>query len=260
MINKIISGNWKMNGSINDIETWFDSFFSKVEEFERNNNKKTPDAIICLPFLYIPFAQELAKKYNKTTKQIKLFIGAEDCHYENNGAFTGNISPLMLKEYNVKYVIVGHSERREFEKEINSLVAKKSINAINNGLSPILCIGESLEIRESKKYLDFIEKQVLESIDGVDLTKIVIAYEPIWAIGTGKVPTLEEIKEIILCVKTILSRKSGLNKDEINILYGGSVKSTNVEEIMSIESVSGVLVGGASLKGEEFFKILTSSL
>jgi triosephosphate isomerase len=255
---RIISGNWKMNGSIKEIDTWFRDFFSKANEFEKNNKKNIPEALICVPSIYISYAQSILSKYE--TKQFKLSIGAEDCHQENKGAFTGNISPAMIGEFNVKYVIIGHSERRQFEHEDNDLVARKVINAINSGLTPLLCVGESLEVRESKKHLKFIEEQVLQSTENVDITKTIIAYEPVWAIGTGKVPTLDEIEEINFYIKKVLAKKSGLAESEINVLYGGSVKSSNVAEIVSLKSVDGVLVGGASLKGEEYFNIVINSL
>jgi triosephosphate isomerase len=247
-----------MNGSLKDIETWFNDFFSGAIEFEKTNTKKIPDVLICLPSIYIPFAQKFLKKYD--TEQFRLFIGAEDCHQENKGAFTGNISPLMLGEFGVKYVIVGHSERRQFEGETNSLVAKKAANAIGCGLTPLLCVGESLDVRESKKHLDFIEKQLLESTENIDLSKVIVAYEPVWAIGTGKVPNLDEIEEINGHIKNVLAKKTGLKEDKIDVLYGGSVKSSNVRDIVNLKSVNGVLVGGASLKGEEYFNIVINSL
>ncbi len=255
---RIISGNWKMNGSKKDIEMWFNDFFAKAKDFTNENNKKIPDILICLPSIYIPCANEIAKKYNNN--DFNVFIGAEDCHQENKGAFTGNISPLMLKEFDIKYTIVGHSERRQFERETNEIVAKKALNAINNDLIPIVCVGESLEIREKNEHLTFIEKQVLESTKGLDLKKIIIAYEPVWAIGTGKVPTLDEIEEINFYIKTVLAKENNLTENDINVLYGGSVKSSNTKDITGLKSVNGVLVGGASLKGEEFFNIVINSL
>ncbi len=255
---RIISGNWKMNGSKKDIETWFNDFFEKAKDFKNKDNEKIPDILICVPSIYIPYAQQIAEEHNNDN--FKVFIGAEDCHQENKGAFTGNTSPIMLKEFNVKYTIVGHSERRQFEKETNEIVAKKALNALNNDLIPIVCVGESLEIREKHEHLTFIEKQVLESTEGLDLKRVIIAYEPVWAIGTGKVPTLEEIEEINSYIKTVLAKENNLTENDINVLYGGSVKSSNTKDITELKSVNGVLVGGASLKGEEFFNIVINSL
>lgn len=257
---RIISGNWKMNGSLADLDNWFKDFFNKAVDFEKTHSEKVSDVLICVPSIYIQYASKLAEEYNKKTKNIKVFIGSEDCHQENKGAFTGNISPVMLKEFGVKYTIIGHSERRQFEKETNILVLKKAINALNNDITPLICVGESLEVRENKKHLEFIEQQVLESTDGIDIKKVIIAYEPVWAIGTGKVPTLSEIEEINSYIKKVLAKKNNINEDDVNVLYGGSVKLSNTKEITSIKSVNGVLVGGASLKGEEFFNIVINSL
>lgn len=254
---RIISGNWKMNSSKVDIENWFKDFFEKAKDFKNSKNKG--DILICVPSVYISYAMEINKKYG-SVNGFKILIGAEDCHYENKGAFTGNVSPIMLKEFGVEYVIVGHSERRQYENESDEVVAKKASNALNNGLIPLVCVGESLEIRENKKHLEFIEKQVLNSTTGLDINKIIIAYEPVWAIGTGKVPTLDEIEEINAHIKKVLADRNNVKESDVNVLYGGSVKSSNAKEITALSSVNGVLVGGASLKGEEFFNIVTNSL
>lgn len=253
----IIAGNWKMNGSKKELDQWFKDFFGKAEEFEKTTKlKEVPLILICIPSIFIEYAQILAKKYNEKTKQIKVFIGAQDCHYEDKGAFTGNTSTSFLNEFDCKYSIIGHSERREFEKETNNLVAKKSINAIENNITPLLCVGETLNIREAKQHLNFIQEQVKESIQGVDLSKTIIAYEPVWAIGTGKVPSIEDIEEMNSFIKKLVSSEI----KDLKVLYGGSVKSSNIAEISALPSVDGVLVGGASLKGEEFFNIFKNSL
>lgn len=248
---KIIAGNWKMNGSKNDIETWFKDFYNADK-----GNKNLPTILISLPFIYIQYCKEVAKNY----KGIEVNIGVEDCHQELKGAFTGNISATMLKDFDVKYSIIGHSERRQYEKETNEIVNKKAKTCVENGIIPLVCVGEDLETRESNNYLQFIENQVLESTKDLDLNKIIIAYEPVWAIGTGKVPTLEEIEEINSYIKAILNKKTGIKEENIVVLYGGSVKSSNVADITGLKSVDGVLVGGASLKGEEFYNIVANSL
>lgn len=248
---KIIAGNWKMNGSKNDIETWFKDFYNADK-----GNKNLPTILISLPSIYIQYCKEVAKNY----KSIEVNIGVEDCHQELKGAFTGNISATMLKDFDVKYSIIGHSERRQYEKETNEIVNKKAKTCVENGIIPLVCVGEDLETRESNNYLQFIENQVLESTKDLDLNKIIIAYEPVWAIGTGKVPTLEEIEEINSYIKAILNKKTGIKEENIVVLYGGSVKSSNVADITGLKSVDGVLVGGASLKGEEFYNIVANSL
>lgn len=248
---KIIAGNWKMNGSKSDIETWFKDFYNADK-----GNKSLPTILISLPSIYIQYCKEVAKNY----KGIEVNIGVEDCHQELKGAFTGNISATMLKDFDVKYSIIGHSERRQYEKETNEIVNKKAKTCVENGIIPLVCVGEDLETRESNNYLQFIENQVLESTKDLDLNKIIIAYEPVWAIGTGKVPTLEEIEEINSYIKAILNKKTGIKEENIVVLYGGSVKSSNVADITGLKSVDGVLVGGASLKGEEFYNIVANSL
>lgn len=248
---KIVAGNWKMNGSKSDIETWFRDFYSAA-----SSNKELPTVLISLPSIYIQYCQDIAKNY----KGIEVNIGVEDCHQELKGAFTGNISASMLKDFNVKYSIVGHSERRQYEKETDDIINKKAKACVENGIIPLVCVGEDLETRESNKYLQFIENQVLESTKDLDLNKIIIAYEPVWAIGTGKVPTLDEIEEINSYIKNILNKKTGIKVEDIVVLYGGSVKSSNVADITGLKSVDGVLVGGASLKGEEFYNIVANSL
>jgi triosephosphate isomerase len=257
---RIISGNWKMNGSRKEIKKWFQNFFKRVEIFEKANHRSVPDIILCLPTIYLPFAKQVATSYNNASERFKIFIGAQDCHYSDGGSFTGNISPSMFKEFAVDYSIVGHSERRKFDGESNAIVASKATACLRNGLVPIICLGESLETREGGRYLEFVAKQAFESTENVDLSRTIIAYEPVWAIGTGKVPTMDEIEETSSYIKKVLSKKSSIDIGDINLLYGGSVKSNNVKEIMSLKSVNGVLVGGASLKGDEFFDIVLKSL
>ncbi|MDR3078710.1 MAG: triose-phosphate isomerase [Rickettsiales bacterium] len=257
---KIVSGNWKMNGSRKEIKKWFQNFFKKVELFEKINRRDVPDILLCVPSLYLAFAKQVAAGHNKDTEQFKVMIGAQDCHYETRGSFTGNLSPLMLKEFSVDYAIVGHSERREYEKETDAVVAKKAVACIENDITPIICVGEPLEVRESGRHMEFLAKQIFDSTENVDIARAIVAYEPIWAIGTGKVPTLDEIEETNGCLKKVLSKKSSLAMDEITVLYGGSVKISNSKEIASLESVDGTLVGGASLKGDEFFDVVVKAM
>jgi triosephosphate isomerase len=249
-----------MNGSRKDIKKWFQNFFRKIEVFEKTNHRAIPSIVLCLPSIYLPFAKQVAASYNDNSEQFRVFIGAQDCHYANSGSFTGNLSPSMLREFSIEYTIVGHPERRKFESESDSIVANKAAACLKNGITPIICIGEPAEIRENGKYLEFIAKQVFESTENVDISQAIIAYEPVWAIGTGKIPTLDEIEEMTSYVKKVLSKKSSVDANKITVLYGGSVKSNNVKEITDLKSVDGVLVGGASLKGDEFFDLVTKSL
>jgi len=249
---RIISGNWKMNGSKAMIDHWFEDFFLKVKQFESTNTidkDKIPLVLICVPDIFIEYAMLKANIYNKTSKYFKVHIGAQDVHQDDNGAFTGNTSPLFLKEVNCKYTIVGHSERRQFQHEDNDMVSKKAKSALNHNITPLVCVGEDLATREANKYLDVVGKQVIQSTEGLDLNLAIIAYEPIWAIGTGKVPTLDEINEMIVFIKNTL------HADKVKVLYGGSVKSSNAADILKLPPCDGVLVGGASMKGAEFFDI-----
>ncbi|MDR2777183.1 MAG: triose-phosphate isomerase [Rickettsiales bacterium] len=257
---RIVSGNWKMNGSRKEIKKWFQNFFKKVELFEKINRKDVPDVLLCVPSIYLPFAKQVAAGHNKDTEQFKVVIGAQDCHYETKGSFTGNLSPLMLREFEVEYAIVGHSERRQFEGETDEVVAKKAIACIENSITPIICVGEPLNIRESGKHMEFLAKQIFDSTENVDIARTIVAYEPIWAIGTGKVPTLDEIEETNGYLKKVLSKKSSLPLEEITLLYGGSVKASNSKEICNLDSVDGILVGGASLKGDEFFDVVVKGM
>ncbi len=255
----IISGNWKMNASKPMIDQWFEDFSKSAIEFENNNSineNELPLILICLPDMYIEYGMQKAEEYNKKMKYFKVFIGAEDCHYEEKGAFTGNTSPLFLQEFNCKYSLVGHSERRIYQKENDSLVAKKAVKCLEAGITPFICIGEDLATREAGKHLEVVGEQVLNSTNGVDLEKVIIAYEPVWAIGTGKVPTEAEIDEMEGYIKQILQKMKNVMTDKLKVVYGGSVKSSNAKNILSLKNVNGVLVGGASMKGEEFFGIV----
>ena len=256
----IISGNWKMNGSKANIDQWFVDFSKNAIEFEKNihSNIQVPTILVCVPDIYIEYAINVAKKYNDKTKYFKVNIGAEDVHFEEKGAFTGNTSPLFLNDINCQWTLVGHSERRQYQKETNEIVAKKAVSALNHNITPLICIGEDLNTRESNKHLDFITNQVLESTVGVDVKKVIIAYEPVWAIGTGKVPTESEIDEMEGHIKAVLSNEKKINISDLKVVYGGSVKSSNSKNILSLKNVNGVLVGGASMKGEEFFNIVKS--
>ncbi|MDR1203374.1 MAG: triose-phosphate isomerase [Tannerellaceae bacterium] len=247
---KLILGNWKMNGSKSNLESWFSGFFKNVTEFEKTYKGEASVVLICVPAIFIEYAQNLADEYNLKTKNIKVNIGSQDIHFEDKGAFTGNTSALFIKDFGIKYTLVGHSERRQYEGETSELVAKKSANAVRNGITPIICVGEPLEVREKRQHLAFVKDQTLDSVKNVDLSKIIIAYEPVWAIGTGKVPTPDDIEEINSYIKKTLT-----GSGNVAVVYGGSVKSSNAKEIMSLKSVDGVLVGGGSLNGEEFSNI-----
>lgn len=236
--NKIIVANWKLNGSFEFIDSYFNCLQSV-------NIKSDICVIICPPYVYL----------DKCNQKSQLFyIGAQDCSNLKSGAFTGDISTKMLKDSNCQFCLVGHSERRQIFKQTNEDVKLKTINLINEDLNPILCVGETLEEKELGKTKEILKKQIIESLPKNPSNKaIIIAYEPIWAIGTGLTPSLEEIDSIHSYIKSGIK-----NYKNFKILYGGSVKSSNAGEIMTLDNVDGVLVGGASLDPVEFRKILTA--
>ncbi len=242
----IIAGNWKMNNTIKEgIEL--------IEEIKKSKLNKDVESVICVPYTMLKDAKVAVKETN-----IKL--GAQNMHYEENGAFTGEISPLMLKEIGVDYVIIGHSERREYFKETDEDINKKIKTALTHNIKPILCVGESLEERESNIQEKIVNDQIEKALKDVNASKlenIVIAYEPIWAIGTGKTASSDDANEMLVSIrKKIKSLYDEKSSEVIRLQYGGSVKPNNIEELMSKSDVDGALVGGASLKADDFIKLL----
>ena len=236
---KIIVANWKMNGSIRFI----DNFFENIEFKNVNNNSKC--IVICPPYTY---CHHIAKKH------INYFIGSQDCSTFLEGAYTGDVSARMLRDIGCHFCIVGHSERRTNFRDSNVDVSIKAYNCIINNINPIICIGETLEQKKNKKTKSILSKQIQESISKKSSNKnTIIAYEPIWSIGSGITPSLSEIKDIHNFIKYEIS-----GYENFKIIYGGSVKSANSMEILNLDGVDGVLVGGASLNIEEFNKIVTS--
>ncbi len=229
--NKIIVANWKMNGS-EDL----------MKEFSQLTCSKHNDIIICPPFTLLDSAKTLLPNFVK--------IGAQNCGAEDKGAFTGEISASMLREKSVSYVLIGHSERRTLFNETNNIIFKKVEAAIKSELTPIVCIGETLSEKEANKTLQVLDNQINGSVAKIEPhEQVIVAYEPVWAIGTGLTPDENEIKEAHLYIKTKLNQH--FNAD-IPILYGGSANSKNCSQIISIENVGGLLVGGASLKKNDF--------
>lgn len=245
MRKKVVAGNWKMNMTVceaNDL----------VDKLKSPCNVSDVEVVFCVPFTDIYTVSERIKGTN-------IGLGAQNFYYEDKGAFTGEISANMLCELRVKYVIIGHSERRVIFKEDDDLINKKHIKAHKVGITPILCCGEPLEIRENKTYFDFIEKQICSAFNGInknEAMKTIIAYEPIWAIGTGKTATSDEAEEVCGFTRKLIGKLyDDETKDVIRILYGGSVKADNAKEIFMKVNIDGGLIGGASLK-EEFGKIV----
>jgi len=242
----IIAGNWKMHNTVNDSIDF-------VVELDKRIDKNSRIEILVFP----PFTSLYPLK--GISEKIK--IGAQNIFYEEKGAYTGEISPLMLENV-VEYVLIGHSERRQIFKETEIEVNKKVRKALDYGFKVVLCVGETLEEREARETLPKIKMQLEKNLEGVNDRKwdnVVIAYEPIWAIGTGKTATPEQAQDVHAFIREILKKYIG-DSLRIPILYGGSVKPENSYEILSQKDINGVLVGGASLKVDSFFDIINSSI
>ena len=241
----IIAGNWKMHKTIAEAL----EFVNEVKD--RVNNDKV-EAVICAPFT-------LLKDLKQATKGTNIKIGAQNMHFEEKGSFTGEISPLMLKELDMDYVVIGHSERRQYFNETDETVNKKVLKALEVGIDPILCVGETLEEREAGNTKDVCKVQVekaLENVSKEDLAKVVIAYEPVWAIGTGKTATSEDANDVIAYIREVVANLYGELANEVRIQYGGSVKPSNVAEIMNQSDIDGALVGGASLEANDYVELV----
>ena len=241
----IIAGNWKMHKTIAEAL----EFVNEVKD--RVNNDKV-EAVICAPFT-------LLKDLKQATKGTNIKIGAQNMHFEEKGAFTGEISPLMLKELDMDYVVIGHSERRQYFNETDETVNKKVLKALEVGIDPILCVGETLEEREAGNTKDVCKVQVekaLENVSKEDLAKVVIAYEPVWAIGTGKTATSEDANDVIAYIREVVANLYGELANAVRIQYGGSVKPSNVAEIMNQSDIDGALVGGASLEANDYVELV----
>ncbi len=241
---KIIIGNWKMCGSPDSAKLWA----AEMRDFLLNTNYQLPTTIICPPAPLIPIlAHELAETGIK--------LGGQDCHKQAQGAHTGDTSAQLLKAVGCDFVIVGHSERRTDHAETSETVCAKAAQAINSGLTPIICIGETASEREQGKTLQVLQEQVEKSVPTNCQNKFILAYEPVWAIGSGNIPSTSEIEQAHKAIISYTAKHTGLAEEKVFVLYGGSVKPENASEIMKIAGVSGVLVGGASLKAGEFIRI-----
>ena len=238
----LIAANWKMNLDKNSMK----SFIKQLQSY-----KFSDDIKVCIfpPVIYVNFL-------NKLVKDTPILIGGQNCHYQSFGAFTGEVSAVSLKEFGCEYVILGHSERRMYNNENNENIKKCAEAGIKAKLKPIICVGENIDIRENGTAKNFIEKQIIESLPE-EFDELLVAYEPIWSIGTGKVPNKVEIKEMHKHIKDIVYSKA---KKNIHVLYGGSVNKTNIKDILSVGNVDGVLVGGGSLKVKEFLAIYSSAV
>lgn len=248
MRRKVIAGNWKMNKNIQETETYINELKELVKDTQN-------EVVICVPFI------DLCKAV-KTAKGTNIKIGAQNVHFEEKGAYTGEVSPKMLADTGVEYVIIGHSERREYFNETDETINRKLKAALAYGLKPILCVGETLEQREQGITKMWITGQVRYDMKGLskdEAKNIIIAYEPIWAIGTGKTASKEDANEALKWIREEIEKLYDKElADEIIIQYGGSVKSSNASELFAMSDIDGGLVGGASLEPAEFAKIVNS--
>ena len=246
----IIAGNWKMNMTASDTKKFAEDIKAIMPR------AKWCDVVVCVPAVNIPAAM-------KAFKDVRVSVGAQNVFYEKSGAYTGEVSADMLKDLGVKYVIIGHSERRQYFGETDFTVNKKVLAALEAGLHPIICVGESLEQRELGITMELIALQVKSALAGVPaekLRKCVIAYEPIWAIGTGKTATAEQANEVCHTIREcIASVYSQAAADGITIQYGGSMNAGNAAELLAQPDVDGGLIGGASLKPVDFSKIIAAT-
>ena len=249
MRQQIAAANWKMNLTLDQAENLLDEILKVPHDLQAHQK-----VVFAVPFPYLPLAQ------NKVSDKRNFFTAAQNCYTQSRGAFTGETSAEMLQSIGVGYVVLGHSERREYFGESNAMLEEKVAMALTYGLTPIFCCGESLQIRESGAQNGYVEKQLKESLFNLheeQIQKIVIAYEPIWAIGTGKTATAAQAQEMHAHLRNVLAGKYGdIIAGEIPILYGGSVKGNNAKEIFSQPDVDGGLVGGASLIAADFAQII----
>lgn len=247
----VIAGNWKMNKDLAGSQKFLEEVGEKVPASDK------VEAIVCAPFPYLTSLVEKAKG-----TQVK--ISAQNMHFEDEGAYTGEVSPVMLKDIGVTHVVLGHSERREYFGETDGIVNKKTQAAFKHDLTPIVCVGESLEQREANETNAHVENQVKKALEGLteeQVAKTIIAYEPIWAIGTGKTASSEQANEVCTHIREVVKETvSEKAAEELIIQYGGSVKPENIEELLEQSDIDGALVGGASLESDSFLKLVEAGV
>ena len=250
MRKKIVAGNWKMNKSLQEAQ----ALTNELTALLANENLDNVQVIICVPSIYLTTIS------TQLSGNTKVAVGAQNCHQKASGAYTGEISAAMLASAAIPYVLVGHSERRQYFGEDDVLLAEKTKIALENNLTPIFCCGESLDQRQNQDYLAIVKAQITASLFDLsteDFGKVVIAYEPIWAIGTGLTASSAQAQEMHAELRTHVASKYGQTvADDCTILYGGSCNEKNADELFACPDVDGGLIGGASLKASEFVNII----
>ncbi|RDJ04671.1 triose-phosphate isomerase [Rhizobium grahamii] len=243
---KLIAGNWKMNGLASSL--------AEIEALKGLTGQATCDIVVCPPFTLI-------EKAVAASKDSAILVGAQDCHAQSKGAYTGDVSAEMLAEIGARFVILGHSERRSAYREADASVAAKAATAQKSGLTSIICVGETRAERDDGTAIEVVRAQLEGSIpEGASSSNTAIAYEPVWAIGTGLIPTVEQIEEVHSAVRKVLEERIRADGRSVRILYGGSVKASNAAAIFQVPNVDGALVGGASLKASEFAGIIAAAV
>ncbi len=241
----IIAGNWKMNKTVSESVEF-------IEELKKEELDKEVECVVCAPFISL-------ERLSIASKNTAIKLGAQNVSQYDNGAYTGEISTSMLKDLNMEYVILGHSERRQYFLETNEVINQKVQKVLSSKMTPILCVGETLEERESGKMNDVIATQIKEGLANLSFEQakgVVVAYEPIWAIGTGKTATSDQANEMAMFIRKQLRKLFQDVAEDISILYGGSVKPNNIKEIMVQSDIDGALVGGAALKVDSFAELV----
>lgn len=251
MRKKIVAGNWKMNTSVEE-----GILLAKQISFLTKDLENGVEVIIAPPFIHLAGVSQVLKNEGG-----KVHLSAQNCADQLSGAYTGEVSAKMLEDVGCKYVIIGHSERREYYGETNETLLKKIEQALSAGLSPIFCVGEKLDERESNRHFEVVAEQITEvlyKLKGFDMSKVIVAYEPVWAIGTGKTASSDQAEEMHAYIRRVIGGKFPALADDISILYGGSCKPSNAQEIFAKENVDGGLIGGASLVAQDFIAIIKS--
>ena len=248
MRTKIVAGNWKMNKLPSEAAPLIEAIRKETAD-----GRCGVDVVVCVPFVDIPAAA-------KALEGSGIGLGAQNMHWKESGAYTGEVSAAMLKDLGVQYVILGHSERRQYFAETDETVNLKLKSALAAGLTPIVCVGETLEEREQGKMAEVIVRQVTEDFAGCQdaLEKIVIAYEPVWAIGTGKTATADQAQEVHALIRATLAKMNPAQAEKVRIQYGGSMKPENAADLMARPDIDGGLIGGAALKADSFAAIVAA--
>jgi len=253
MRTKIVAGNWKMNKTFEEADTLIYDILDLLEE---RGKPEEVDVIICPPFIYLELAGDI-------TEDSPVFVGAQNVSEYESGAYTGEISAPMLRSMHIDFAIIGHSERRKYFSETDDELLAKAKTALKHDIAPIFCCGELLEEREAGKHFKIVKQQLEQTIfklDAEDFARVIIAYEPVWAIGTGVNATSEQAQEMHFYIRELVWQKYGAEvAAEITILYGGSCNAKNAKELFSMPDVDGGLIGGASLKAEEFVQIILAA-